>query len=117
MRLGSIRCSQCLKNIRGAFDAPSIAAGHSWCGKSTKSGSVLYIAAEGVLGLRLRVQAYQRKHAIFAEQIRYLGDAFDLRRIAEVEELISTLEEADFRPCRAKSFCVNESYFAMNSDS
>jgi RecA-family ATPase len=78
--------------------ALSIAAGHSWCGKLTKSGSVLYVAAEGVSGMRLRVQAYQRRHGIFAEQIRYLGDVFDLRRMAEIEELISTLKTANFRP-------------------
>jgi DNA transposition AAA+ family ATPase len=78
--------------------ALSIAAAHSWCGKPTKSGSVLYVAAEGVSGMRLRVQAYQRRHGIFAEQIRYLGDVFDLRRMAEIEELISTLKRANFRP-------------------
>jgi RecA-family ATPase len=29
--------------------ALSVAAGHPWCGKPTKSGSVLYVAAEGCL--------------------------------------------------------------------
>lgn len=46
--------------------ALSIAAGHDWCGKRTKSGSVHYVAAEGLSGLRLRVQAYQGKHMRYA---------------------------------------------------
>ena len=78
--------------------ALSIAAGHPWCGKLTKSGSVLYVAAEGVFGLRLRVQAYQGRHGIAAKDIRYLGHAFDLRLATNVEKLISTLEAANFRP-------------------
>jgi hypothetical protein len=78
--------------------ALSIAGGHPWCGKATKSGSVLYVAAEGVFGLRLRVQAYQGRHGIAAKDIRYLGHAFDLRLATNVEKLISTLEAANFRP-------------------
>jgi hypothetical protein len=78
--------------------ALSIAAGHPWCGKPTKLGSVLYVAAEGLFGLRLRVQAYQGRHGIAAENIRYLGDAFDLRQAADIKKLISTLEAANFRP-------------------
>jgi hypothetical protein len=78
--------------------AISIAANHSWCSKPTKQGSVLYVAAEGLFGLRSRVQAYQGRHGIAAEHIRYLGDTLDLRRAADVEELISTLKIADFRP-------------------
>jgi RecA-family ATPase len=39
--------------------ALSIAAGHQWCGKATKSGSVLYVAAEGLRGLIFRMQAYE----------------------------------------------------------
>jgi RecA-family ATPase len=71
--------------------ALSIAAGHLWCGKSTKSGSVLYVAAEGVFGLQLRVRAYEGKHGIVAEHVRLLGEGFDLRRAADCEELTSTL--------------------------
>jgi hypothetical protein len=78
--------------------ALSIAAGHLWCGKPTKSGSVLYVAAEGVSGMRFRVQAYQRKHGIVADNIRYLGDAFDLRGTTGVEELIATLRATNFCP-------------------
>jgi RecA-family ATPase len=78
--------------------ALSIAAGHQWCGKHTKSGSVLYVAAEGVSGMRLRIRAYQERHGITAERIRFLGEGFDLRRAADIQKLTSTLEDANFRP-------------------
>jgi RecA-family ATPase len=78
--------------------ALSIAAGHSWCGKLSKSGSVLYVAAEGVFGLKLRVQAYQGRHRIDAKDIRYLGHVFDLRLATDINKFISTLEAANFRP-------------------
>jgi hypothetical protein len=67
--------------------ALSIAAGHCWCGKATKQCSVLYVAAEGLLGLKLRSRAYQLKHEIKAEQIRYLGTAFDLRSEKDIQAL------------------------------
>jgi hypothetical protein len=78
--------------------ALSVAAGHPWCGKPTKSGSVLYVAAEGVFGLKLRVQAYQGRHRIDAKDIRYLGEGFDLRQAADIKQLVAILEAADFRP-------------------
>jgi hypothetical protein len=78
--------------------ALSIAAGHHWCGKPTKSGSVLYVAAEGAFGLRLRVPAYQRRHGITAERIRFLGEGFDLRQTADIQKLISTLKAFNFHP-------------------
>ena len=59
--------------------ALSIAAGHRWCGKLTKSVSVLYVAAEGLRGFQLRMQAYEGKHSIVAEHLQCLGQEFDLR--------------------------------------
>jgi AAA domain len=59
---------------------------------------ILYVAAEGLFGLGLRAKAYQRRHGIRAEHIQYLGEGFDLRQPAEIQELISTLVAANFRP-------------------
>jgi AAA domain len=94
---GPIRCSWCGQDFRGTFDR-AIAAGHLWCGKLTKSGSVLYVAAEGVFGLQLRVRAYEARQRIVAEHIRLVGEGFDLRRAADIEESTSTLVAANFHP-------------------
>jgi RecA-family ATPase len=48
----------CGKTFVALSMALSIAAGHSWCGKLTTEGSVLYVPAEGLYGLKLRVPAF-----------------------------------------------------------
>ena len=78
--------------------ALSIAAGHLWCGKGTKSGSVLYVAAEGLRGLQFRMQAYEGKHSIVAEHLQCLGQEFDLRSFVDIQELATAMEARDFHP-------------------
>jgi hypothetical protein len=77
--------------------ALSVAADHSWCGRRTLGGTVLYVAAEGLYGLKLRVEAYQKKHDLRAENIRYLGAAFNLLN-DDVETLLATLRAAEIQP-------------------
>src|SRR6516165_7592302 len=77
--------------------ALSVAADHCWCGKHTLGGMVLYVAAEGLYGLKLRVEAYQKKHDLRAENIRYLGAAFNLLN-DDVETLLATLRTAGIQP-------------------
>lgn len=88
----------CGKTFVALSLALSIAAGQNWCGKVTRAGSVLYVAAEGLFGLKLRVQAYQKKHGIKAEQIRYLGMGFDLRNPDDIEQVLIALNVSSFRP-------------------
>ena len=78
--------------------ALSTAANHSWCGKPTVGGDVLYVAAEGLYGLKLRVEAYEKKHGLSADNIRYLGDAFNLLDSGNVETLLTTLRTAGIQP-------------------
>jgi hypothetical protein len=78
--------------------ALSIASGHAWCGRPTKPGNVLYVAAEGISGIAVRVEAYQREHKIDAVTIRYIKEPFDLRRESHARHLISTLEAEGFEP-------------------
>jgi hypothetical protein len=77
--------------------ALSTAANHSWCGKPTVGGDVLYIAAEGLYGLKLRVEAYEKRHGLSADKL-YLGDAFNLLDSGNVETLLTTLRTAGLRP-------------------
>jgi RecA-family ATPase len=78
--------------------ALSVAADHSWCGKPAVGGAVLYVAAEGLYGLPLRVEAYQTKHGLSAQNIRYLGEAFDLRNPDDIEELLVSLQAEGIQP-------------------
>ena len=78
--------------------ALSVAADHSWCGKPTIGGAVLYVTPEGLHGLPLWAEAYQTKHGLSVENIRYLGDAFNLLKPDDIEELLVTLRAASIRP-------------------
>lgn len=78
--------------------AASIAAEHNWCGKVTARGSVLYLAAEGVLGFKLRVRAYVKKHALEVRRINFVGDAFNLLEPNDITGLSQTLNAAEFQP-------------------
>jgi hypothetical protein len=78
--------------------ALSVAADHCWCGKRTLGGTVLYVAAEGLYGLKRRVEAYQKKHDLRVENIRYLGEAFNLPNSEHVEALLTRLHTEEIRP-------------------
>ena len=89
----------CGKTFVALSMALSIAGAQNWCGKPTKNAcSVLYVAAEGLYGLKLRVLAYQRKHAIRAEKIRYLGVGFNLLDHCDIEAVLQSLNSANFKP-------------------
>jgi len=86
------------KTFVGLSVALSIAAGKSWCGKITRSGSVLYIAAEGLFGLKTRVAAFQKRHSLVATKIQYLGSTFNLLNQGDIEGLIASLCSSGFKP-------------------
>jgi len=88
----------CGKTFVALSMALSVAADHSWGGKPTAGGAVLYVAAEGLYGLPTRVEAYQTKHGLNAENIRYLGEAFDLRKPDDIEELLVRLRAEGIEP-------------------
>ena len=51
----------CGKTFVALSMALSVAADHSWCGKPTIGGAVLYVTPEGLHGLPLWAEAYQTK--------------------------------------------------------
>jgi len=47
---------------------------------------VVYIAAEGLFGLKVRAQAYKKEHQLTAEHIRYMREAFNLLKETEWQD-------------------------------
>jgi hypothetical protein len=88
----------CGKTFVALSIALSVAAGHCWCGKPTVNGTVLYVGAEGVVGLQRRVEAYQKQNNLVAEDIRYLGTALNLAYPNEVKAFVTELREARIQP-------------------
>jgi putative DNA primase/helicase len=76
-----------------------IASGCDWLGLPVKQGPVLYIAAEGVSGLRQRVHAWCAQYdSAPPERIRFLPDAVDLLDNHDLARAMLTLEQMDEAP-------------------
>lgn len=70
--------------------ALGIAHGLECLGRRTASGAVVYIAAEGVSGLALRVRAWREHHGIAASAeggVQFIDQAVQLLKPSEVEAL------------------------------
>ena len=78
--------------------ALAIAAGSQWLGHGVSKGKVLYVAAEGTLGMRNRLKAYRTKFGINDENIKFIGVPFDIRSSEHVPAIIRSLNQADFQP-------------------
>jgi archaellum biogenesis ATPase FlaH len=78
--------------------ALAIASGREWLGRETRQGKVLYVAAEGALGMKLRIAAYQLRHAIPGDSIRFLPVPFDARSSKSRDAIVAVLAENAFKP-------------------
>lgn len=76
-----------------------IAHGLAWWGRETKAGSVLYIAAEGHVGLGVRAAAWQTvRRCDGGDRIRFLPESVNLLDPGQVERAKRTLLELNERP-------------------
>jgi len=92
---GEPGCGKTFVALSMAFAA---ADGQNWLGRRTPKGSVLYIAAEGLLGLKIRLQAHRRIHFTGLEGVRFLGEAVRISSESEVTSLVLLLDQEQFRP-------------------
>jgi hypothetical protein len=68
-----------------------IAAGREWHGRETKVAKVLYVAAEGVRGLKSRVRAWKKARGVTtACNVRFIPEPVQLLDPNEVARLIAT---------------------------
>ncbi len=91
----------CGKTFTALSMALAIASGTPWLGRETRQAPVLYIAAEGVLGLKRRLQAHYQKHGMPApspEQMRFIASAIEIMKPASVVAVLATLNDASFKP-------------------
>ena len=76
----------------------AVASGTDWLGRAINSENVLYIAAEGALGMKNRVAAHQKHCGQAKFDVRFLPDAPNLLEEQDMKRLIYSLNEASFRP-------------------
>jgi hypothetical protein len=72
----------------------AMARGVCWRGRDTKPARVLYIAAEGAVGVRKRLNAYAQHHGVALSDINveFLGAAPDLTQATDVRALIDSIK-------------------------
>jgi hypothetical protein len=72
-----------------------LATGTPWCGRTVKQCDILYIAGEGVAGLKLRIAAWLQHHGIDGPfpGFRVIPLAVNLMDKTEAERLILTVTE------------------------
>jgi KaiC/GvpD/RAD55 family RecA-like ATPase len=70
-----------------------LADGLAWQGRRTRQGPVLYIAAEGTAGLRLRVEAWKQKVGRRRTRVRYVPEAVQLHQADHVDALIEQIQQ------------------------
>jgi RecA-family ATPase len=79
--------------------AASTATGTSWNARAVKPGRVLYVATEGVHGLRARVHAWEQDHAAKATKLDFLPVPVDLagrRSGHDVDELAAIVADQKY---------------------
>jgi hypothetical protein len=84
----------------GALDASlRVATGTPWHGRQTQQGAVLYIAAEGLVGLKKRVQAWKRANKYLeVPEIFFLPMPVQLLDQSDIARLLATVSELDIEP-------------------
>jgi RecA-family ATPase len=85
------------KTFNGLHIAECVARGRYWLGRPVKQGVVLYIYAEGRLGMKLRLQAWHRHFdAEPTEMIRFLP--FPVHLLQERDILLATIASQEHVP-------------------
>jgi KaiC/GvpD/RAD55 family RecA-like ATPase len=77
----------------------SIATGTSWQGCEVRKGLVVYIAAEGVLGYKVRTSSWVEHHGMRPdENARWIPEAVQLNSPRDIESLMELFREFDADP-------------------
>ena len=91
----------CGKTFTALSIALAVASGSPWLGRETRRAAVLYIAAEGVLGLKLRLRAHREKYGVpppSTADMRFVASAIEIMNPDHVAGLLGQFKAAGFRP-------------------
>ena len=74
--------------------ALAVANGAEWLGRAVRAGKVLYVVAEGVTGMKQRLQAYRARFGIADDCVRFIRVPFNARVPADIAAVLATLTRA-----------------------
>jgi RecA/RadA recombinase len=89
----------CGKTFVALSMAMSVADGRPWLKRQTLKGAVLYVAAEGVGGMKYRVRAYRCLHETDGTNMRFLPEPIQLIDRDALRDLQNYLAAENFKPC------------------
>jgi len=78
--------------------ALSLTKGGEWAARPIQKANVLYIAAEGIYGLKLRVSAFRKTRGIDDDKVRFTAWPINVLEPSEVKSILVSLGEIDFHP-------------------
>jgi AAA domain len=78
--------------------ALACANGQPWIGRKTRPARILYVAAEGVLGMKYRLRAYRQRNEIAPDAVQFYAASLQITNLAAVQLLLSDLKAAEFEP-------------------
>lgn len=88
----------CGKTFVALSMALTVANGQDWLDRKVKQASILYVAAEGVLGLKTRIQAFRSRFGLADERVRFLAIPIEIMNPRHIEGLLVALTQLDFIP-------------------
>lgn len=88
----------CGKTFVALSLALSLANGEEWVGRKVSSANVLYIAAEGIYGLKTRVSAFRQVYKINDERVRFTASQINVLEDDQIEMFLASLKETGFHP-------------------
>jgi RecA-family ATPase len=88
----------CGKTFVALSMALAIASGRDWQNRATRKVMALYVAAEGVLGLKKRIQAYRQRFKLADDNIRFIATPISILDAAQIKSLLVLLKEQGFEP-------------------
>jgi hypothetical protein len=75
-----------------------VAHGMQWCGRRTKRGPVVYVAAEGGTGMSRRITAWHKQRKVDAEGAEFLALTVPVQLLTQGGELRAVIEASALRP-------------------
>ncbi|HEV7734583.1 MAG TPA: AAA family ATPase [Candidatus Binatia bacterium] len=75
-----------------------IGSGIPWHGHAVAQGPVVYIAGEGMGGIKLRVNAWKRRHGIAKANVAFVRDAVNLLDTGDVSGIVDAVADLPVPP-------------------
>lgn len=84
-----------LKSFQAIDIACCIATNKPWCEKEVESGAVVYVAAEGQIGISKRIKAWELANGLCADNVFVLGNSVLLSEDSTQEQLITAIQQIE----------------------